>query len=311
MIERPQVLQYIEAGLESLRRHDLNKAQAQLDAALSIDFEHKKVVGLLKYIAYWKERQRILDSLPGNFEKSDYLLEQWAAFQNFIERVGVSDDDTIYALRHFVFGQSLNLLSIYNNEQGVKDPEVLRQVGVCLKGLGNYEAARKFLESANATKRDDPTILADLADAYALIEEGNLAKVLFREAFFIDPQKIRLETLESEMMIRLRNAVRDLGHSGKLLAEWMAVYGHVLGVFTVKRELRSIEYGKLLQIVYNLEREFMEGPGSKDLILPKLLVKYFWLVDHYSRSPEDRKRLQEVLLKIRSLSPKVYEQYTK
>src|SRR5262249_22949137 len=126
-----------------------------------------------------------------------------------------------------------------------------------------------------------------------------------------DAQRVRLETMESEMMIRLVKAVRDMGHNGPVLPEWIAVYGHVLGVFNVKRELRSIEYGKLLQIVYNLERELMEGPGSRDLILPKLLVKYFWLVDHYSRSQEDRKRLHEVLLKIRSLAPKIYEQYTK
>lgn len=311
VMDRSRFEKHLAAGLEAIKGHDLAEARRQLEAALSLDFEDPRVVGLLKYVGFWQERQRCLAGLHENIEKSHYLLQQWALFQPFMRRVGLDDPDSGYALRQFVFGQALNLMSVYNNEAGVREPEVMHLVGVCLKGLGNYDAARRFLDSANGLRRESPAIMADLADAYALVGESDLAKVLFREAFAIDPQQIRLETLESAMMLRLMGSVEEAGYQGGELAEWLPVYGQILGVFSIKRELRAIEYGKLLQNIYNLEREIQEGIGDARLALPRLINKYFWLMDHYLRTQHDRKRVQEILLKIRSLAPGIYELYTK
>ena len=310
-MDRSGLNQHIENCLAALKSHDLTRAQSQLDAALGLDFEDPRVVGMLKYLRFWRERQVSVANFQSNLEKCDYLLQQWAQFQAFIERVQLLDDEVFYAFRQFVFGQALNFLSIYNNEAGSKDAEVLYRVGVCLKGIGNYDAARRFLEEANALRREAPAIMADLADAYALVEESNLAKVLFREAFFINPQAVHLETLESEMMVRLIRAVRQEGYTGPALAEWLPVHGTLLGVLSVKRELRAIEYGKLLQEIYNLEREYQEGLGNRATVVPRLINRYFWLLDHYQHSASEHKRVQETLLKIRSLSPKIYELYTK
>lgn len=310
-MDRSGLNHHVEGCLEALKSHDLVQAQKHLDAALRHDYEDVRVVGMLKYLRFWRERQLSVANFQSNIEKCDYLLQQWAQFQVFIERVQLLDDEVFYAFRQLVFGQALNFLAVYNNEAGSKDAEVLYRVGVCLKGIGNYDAARRFLEEANAFRRENPAIMADLADAYALVEESNLAKVLFREAFFINAQAVRLETLESEMMVRLIKAVRQEGHLGAELAEWLPVQATLLGVFTVKRELRAIEYGKLLQDIYNLEREFQEGLGQRNLLVPRLINRYFWLLDHYQRHANEQKRIQETLLKIRSLSPRIYEQYTK
>jgi tetratricopeptide (TPR) repeat protein len=310
-MDRPGLNHHVEASLDALKSHDLELAQKHLDAALRLDYEDARVVGMLKYLRYWRERQLSMANFQSNLEKCDFLLQQWAGFQGFVERVKLVDDEVFYAFRQLVFGQALNLLSVYNNEAGTKDPEVLYRVGVCLKGIGNYDVARRFLEEANSIRREDPAIMADLADAYALVEESNLAKVLFREAFFIDAQSVHLETLESEMMVRLLNAVRQEGHAGAELAEWLPVHATLLGVFSVKRELRAIEYGKLLQDIYHLEREFQEGRASRAILVPRLINRYFWLLDHYQRSANEQKRIQETLLKIRSLSPRIHELYTK
>ena len=310
-MDRTGLAQHVEHALDALKKHDLSLAQKHLDGALGIDFEDPRVVGMLKYLRFWKERQVSVNNFQSNLEKCDYLMQQWAQFQIFIERVQLLDDEVFYAFRQLVFGQSLNFLAVYNNEAGTKDAEVLYRVGVCLKGIGNYDAARRFLEEANSIRRDTPAIMADLADAYALVEESNLAKVLFREAFFINPQLVRLETLDSELILRLIAAVSKEGFSGPELAEWIPVYGTLLGVFTVKRELRAIEYGKLLQDIYHLEREYQEGLGRRETLIPHLVNRYFWLLDHYQRNSSEHKRIQETLLKIRSLAPRIYEQYTK
>jgi len=64
-----------------------------------------------------------------------------------------------------------------------QEPELLLRIGRCYKGVGNYEEALHYLEEASATKKDDAETISELADVYALVDEGRLAKALFREAF--------------------------------------------------------------------------------------------------------------------------------
>jgi tetratricopeptide (TPR) repeat protein len=95
------------------------------------------------------------------------------------------------------------------------------------------------------------------------------------------------------------------------LAEWMPVYGVLFNVLNIKRELRPIEYGKLRQSIYTMEMEMREMPQKKEESLARLINRYFWLIDHYRMTKESREKIEEVMLKIRELSPALYEEYTK
>jgi hypothetical protein len=90
----------------------------------------------------------------------------------------------------------------------------------------------------------------------------------------------------------------------------MPVYGALLGVFGVKRELKAVEVGKLRQSIYQLENEVKEGGDDKSTLIPRLINRYFWLIDHYIAVKEDRARIDEVLLKVRLLDQSIYKQYT-
>jgi hypothetical protein len=139
----------------------------------------------------------------------------------------------------------------------------------------------------------------------------HISKAFFREAFFLNPQNVDLDGMESEMIRRLAAKVKEMGFKSPELVEWVPVYGVLFGVFTVKRELRSIEYGKLRQAIYSLEVELREEPKKKEILMPRLLNRYFWLIDHFICSKESREKIDEVLLKIKELNPAIYEHYTK
>lgn len=309
-MERLSASHYLNLSLDALKDHDLQKARKALDQALALDFEDPIVLGFLKYLIYWHERQGLLDQAESNFEKCELLISQWSNFQAFKDRIGLEDDRILYGIRQYVFGRAMRFLSVYNNEAGAHDPEILSRMGICFKCLGNFDMAVRFLEGANKNRKDDPQILAELADAYALVNEPDLSKVVFREAFFIDAQQIRLETLDSGLIRKIIESVKKDGYLGKLVNEWIPIYGQLLGVFNVSRELRALEYGKLLQAIYQLERELMDGTVEKDLQIPRLVNKYFWLLDYYQRSSDEQKRIKELLLKIKGLAPRIYEQYT-
>ena len=79
-----------------------------------------------------------------------------------------------------------------------------------------------------------------------------------------------------------------------------------------KRELRAFEVGKLKQAVFSLENELKESGSNQDILIPRLINHYFWLVDYYVNSNDDeraRTSINEILLKIKYLDPKIHELY--
>jgi tetratricopeptide (TPR) repeat protein len=190
------------------------------------------------------------------------------------------------------------------------DPALLLLVGRCYKGLGNYDEALNYLEQAARFRREDPETLAEVADVNALLAETKAAKALFREAFFLDPSKIDICSMESALILHLRDQVAALGYSDELLCEWIPVFGCLWGVFSIKRELKQMEVGRLKQSIFSLEAEYEANPGRREIVKPRLLNRYFWLIDHYENSHEDPSLIEETLLKIKVTDPDIYQRYT-
>lgn len=300
----------LERANAAIREHNLEAALGELEHALSIDFDDANVIAALKYVNFWRERERQINGIGHEFERGEYLLDQWPVFDSFVRRVGDSCEPCLQAVRRHVFGSALESFDRLFGDSGGGDSELLLRIGRCHKGLGAYDDAVRFLEAATAENPADAEITAELADAYALVNEVAAAKAFFREAFFLDPQRVHLEVLESQMIRALADKVAELGIEGAALVEWLPVYGVLLGVLNVKRELRSIEYGKLKQSIYALERELREGRSQRELVEPRLINRYFWLIDHYVASGEDAAKVDEVLLKLRAVNDRIYRQYT-
>ena len=306
------VIQILLTVYQALKEGSFSDAIDALEKILEIDVEYPGASSALKCAGFWKERLDKEHAPRDGFEKGEQLLAHWRLFQVFAERLADVPERCMFAIKQFVFSSALAsyLSAAPELEQGGGDPDVLLQVGRCCKGIGNYERAIENLERANDEKREDPRILAELADCYSLVNESRAGKVFFRESFFIDPQAVDLAGLESPLIQRLAGKLRDRGYSGPALAEWIPVYGTIWGVFSVKREMKPLEFGKLKQAIYQLEKECAAGGAGREILVPRLLNRYFWLIDHYMSAGEPRERVEEVLAKIRELDPRVHAEYT-
>jgi tetratricopeptide (TPR) repeat protein len=300
----------LERANAAIRNCDLTAALGELERALSIDFDDSGVIAALKYVNFWRERERRLEGIGHEFERGQYLLDQWPIFDSFVHRVGDACEPCLQSVRQYVFGSALRSFERLFSEAEGTDAGLLLRIGRCHKGLGAYDAAVRYLEAAAAEIPTDAEVTAELADAYALVNEVAAAKAFFREAFFLDPQRVHLGLLESQMVRALAEKVGELGVEGEALLEWLPVYGVLFGVFNVKRELRSIEYGKLKQSIYALERELRDGRSRRELVEPRLINRYFWLIDHYVATGDDAAKVDEVLLKLRAVNERIYRQYT-
>ena len=314
MNDEAGVDELIRSSYENLKDGQAARALGFLKKALEIDFEHQEVLYALKCLNWWLEKIKRLDDFHDPYERGEYILSQWKSYYGFLDRIGEDlfpdNDSCQYAIKRFIYSLALNYFQDLLGDGGNQpDPVLLLQAGRCCKGAGNWEEALQYLEQAGRLKRDDSIILSELADVSALLGDEKTAKLLFREAFFLAPQEIDLSGLESELMVKLRDKTRDLGFSGAELAEWIPVWGCIWGIFSVRRELKPVELGKLKQSILSLENEFRSKSSNDSLIKPRLLNRYFWLIDHCELNRYISGLMDETMLKIKFIDPVVFEHY--
>jgi len=332
MSEQSGANELIRRTYETLKNGDITAALGVLRKALEVDFEHPEVLYALKCLSWWFEKLKRLNDFADPYQQGEYILSQWKLYHAFLERItgdaypqeeeqrALEDDQAAlskegadacqYAVKRFVFSHALEcFFSLLGDGANQQDPVLLLQTGRCCKGAGNWDEALKYLELAGQFKRDDSAILSELADVNALLGEERSAKVLFREAFFLEPQEVNLAGLESEMILSLVNRVKKLGYNGEELALWIPVWGCTWGIFSFKRELKPVELGRLKQSILALENEYRSKSASQALIKPRLLNKYFWLIDHCEHNRDISGLMDETMLKIQFTDPAVYEQY--
>jgi tetratricopeptide (TPR) repeat protein len=313
MVTEQPVEGLIQKAYNKLKASDAEGAATLLEEALQIDYDNEETKHALKSVNWWLEHMAKVGKIKNPYEKGGYILSQLKQYYTFLDSVAGNYDLCQYAVRRYVFSRALDCFKDLLGE-GVNqhDPGLLLLIGRCYKGIGNYDEALRYLEQAVLFKREDGETLAELADVNALLGDAHAAKALFREAFFLNPEKIDLRAMESEIVIRLRNRIiREKGYRDESLREWIPVYGRLWGVFTVKRELKPIEFGRLKQSIFTLETECRGNPAQAAVLKPRLINRYFWLIDYYENKGEDKELIDEVLLKIKMTDSEIYEQYNR
>jgi hypothetical protein len=100
-----------------------------------------------------------------------------------------------------------------------------------------------------------------------------------------------------------------MGYESPELEEWIPVYGAIFGVFSVRRQLTHAELGRIKQSIFSLENEVRQDTSRKPVALPRLINRYFWLLDHYVNRQEEPGLIEETMLKIKVLDPEIYNLY--
>ena len=283
-----------------------------LNGALVYELENQEILFTMACCNFWIDAFDRAKRLDDFFERGQNYCAEWKNFSRFLSREERIFDRTVFAVRSGVFSLALEC---FNKLASERDPalkaEILRKTGLCYKKLGSYETARSCLAEANDACSGEAAIIAEMADCYALCGEEKQAKVLFREAFYIDPQKIEPEFLDSELFQCLARNVKQKGYDGSELLEWLPVYGQLYGVFTVKRKLRPQEAARLKQEIYAKETELKDPRCQKEILAPRLINLYFWLIDYFLTEKEDVSKINEIITRIKILDTEIYELYVK
>ncbi len=307
-----QLDEEVKKACDLLEEGKTSEAKKILADAFEYNFDDPEVSFAHLCCCYWDDSIKNLPNLS-SYEQGESLITRWKSFRTDFDRPDrFISQKTIYAVQHGVFKlalQAYNSLKI--DGTSAHQADIFRKKGLCCKKLGRYEDALAFLTEANQLLPSNAPVLAEMADCFALCGEEKNAKVLFREAFFIDAQKVEISFLDSELIRCLIRQVQELGYTGNILQEWIPVYGVLYGVFNMKRELKPQEAMKLRQDIFAKENEIKDPSNYIDVLTPKLINMYFWLIDHYARTNEGNGKIRECLLQIRVHDENIYKMYTR
>ena len=304
-----EVAHLVNRANACLREGAFSKAVPVLERALRMDAELTSVASALKCATFWQDREARLAAITDPYERAEFLEQQWERFQPFAGRMEEVSERTLTDIRRYVMAERLRgYRSLREAHPEREDADLLLRMARSCTGIGDHAGAIEHLQHACRKQPQSAGLLAELADCYAAINEERNARVLFREAFFIDAEAIDLDRLRSPAIRRLIDAMRQAGRPAGQIAWWLPVYATLHGVFTVKRVLKPLELRSLKRMIYSMERE-VAGGGAPPLTTPRLLNHYFWLIDHYVVSHEPQPRIDDVLAKIRDLDHRIYDQY--
>ncbi|MCI5606118.1 MAG: hypothetical protein MR420_01525 [Spirochaetia bacterium] len=286
------------------------EAQKYISGLFEFAIDCEEIVYTNKCCTYWVDSLRRLREFEDPFERCDSFLTEWKNYQKFISKEEFVYEPAVYSVQKGFFTNALKYFSgMLEEKDSIQRSEMYRKTGICYKKLGNYETARDYLIEANNICPNNAAVIAELADCYCLCGEDKIGKVLFREAFFLDPALIDLDFLDSELIKALIQRTKEKGFSGKVLHYWIPVYGVLLGIFNIKRDLNSQEVARLKKNIYAMENEYKDPSCNEEIIIPKLLNSYFWQIDHYNLTHEPVMKINEILLKIKILDSSIYEAY--
>ena len=293
-----------------LEQGDIPQARKILTDVLEYDLDNPEVKFAVWCCSFWSGYMRILPNLE-TYERGEGLIAQWRSFLPALKKQEPVER-TLFALQKGIFTLALqNFTALLDDRFPAQQADLLCKIALCYKKLGQYETALQTLKDRTIMAAQSPAVLAEMADCYALCGEDKKAKVLFREAFFLDAQKVDILLLDSELICCLIRQVQKKGYTGAALHEWIPVYGVLYGILNVKRELRSNEVGLLKQDIYARENELRDPSCNASTMTPKLINMYFWLIDHYVRSENSSERINEILLRIKILDRNIYDLYVK
>ncbi len=295
---------------ESIRSHDLYDAKDQCEELISTESEKSDFLVVLKYLLYWLDVEEDAKLTKDHFEAALKYIHSWKSFEQYAQTLSPLCLYAFYAMQFHAYTSAIALFQAIYERGSEEKQQMLLHIGRAYRKIGNYEEAIKnYLNFIKVSSQFSASVYAELGDAYAMCGELVRAKVFFREAFSLSPQEIDLQSLESDLLIKLVEKVKSIEPDVQLAKEWIPVYAVIWGIFSVKRELRQIEVVQMKQSIVQLEQEYQEHPEERKFLLPRLINHYIRLIEHYGASAFPGEHTKELLLKIQSICPEIYNQY--
>lgn len=299
-----------------LSEGNFNEAVKKFDQLLNINPDYPGLVEGYRTARFWLNRKDELQHLAEGKATADFLMKQWEDFSHYAAEKEIFRSNAYTSIRHYIFFAASEhyKIAFQRQESPTDNFDLLLNLGVCFLTLKEYSRTVETLEYARSSYQSNAKLLSLLGEAYYQLDEKPKSLLLFREAFFINPDEIDLDMIQCEPITSLAQLIQKEQPNCKDLREWIPVYGYIAGLFFVRRHLNKQEVEVIKKDIYSLEINY-QGMDAQRLqasnIVPRLINKYLWLFDYFEFQEYDHQNLGEIRSRLIQIDRQLFEGYFK
>ncbi len=303
------LMKSVNRSLDLLKSGELEEAEELFNRILKIDYKSDIADTGIKCCRYWASRIAKFLSMKENFESSKYLFDEWKKFESFYKSFSNFNGKVVHNIMYYIYHRALDVFNKDLRSNIILDAQFSFMIARAYKEIGDYKNALVKFEETLKVDQKNSNVLAQIADVYSLIDDDAKAKLIFREAFFVEPEAIDIDLLDSNLINALITRLKTEKVAEDELKYWIPVYGRVFNIFNVYREILPVEFGKLSQEIFFLEGKIGDFRENKNIVTARLLNCYFWLYDYYKNKNSGLEYMSDLELKIKKVSEKIYKEF--
>jgi tetratricopeptide (TPR) repeat protein len=304
----------LNEGYSLMREGNFFEAVKGLEDLMNKDPDFPGVIDAYRTARFWYNRVDELNSIPSGKRKADFLMSEWAVYDNYAQENKAYNSNAYKSIMTYVFSMaSENYRDAFvKQEESTDNFDLLLNLGNCFLRLGEYQKAVDTLEYVGKSYNSNARLLSILAEANYHLGETTKSLWYFREAFFIDPSEINLDLIKAEPVKRLYDIALQKCSSAIDPKEWIPVFGFIYDIFYVRKNLQERQVDIIKDDLYRLEINFQQM--NKDQIetsnvLPRLLNRYLWLLDYYEFQNYSYENITQIKARLMNIDPNLFEEY--
>jgi len=301
----------MKIAINQLRLGEFAEASQAFNELFETDPDYPGVMTGIRAAEFWKNRADQIASMELGLEKGKFLKKEWNRFEEFIQNHDEYNKLHIQAVRIYIFTEAIHSFTRAYQNTISPDISLIYDIGECYFNIRDFEKAVETFEYAWEFKRDNSKLLARLADAYFALSDSpeihKKSRLLFREAFLYNPEEIELDRIKADFIETLITTVREKGFIEEEVPLWLPIYAAIEHEFNVKRELEEHEVNTLSDQIYRLEQDLIKAGTNTKLILPSLLNRYLWLIDHFYIEERDSIKVEMLKKKFQDADSEIYK----
>lgn len=300
------------SGYNLIRSGKITEALKFFEDSLRKGLDEESECGI-KIVKYVLSKVRRIKESNDPHKIADMLVLEWKNILNWINTNDCSRfSDLVESVKYYIFFLALKYyqtiidnISVYDGSN-VIDVDLMVKIARCYREIGEIERCIDILEDVRSYRIYDSGVLANLGDAYFELGDIDTSKLFFREAFFWDPQEIEIFEMKSLIIKKLIKIVMGNGYRGEEINEWIPIYGVIENLFDIRRELSQDEVNLILERVKIMEKEYQENRKWRNILEPRLINSYIWLIDYYALQLEDYGVAKGIGRILQKFSPNIY-----
>jgi len=310
--DSPLITEFDEA-ITYIRDVNFEKALEIMEKVLIENDRFPGVIEAIKSIKFWQNRWLKIMMAPKGKEQAEVFFSEWENYLKFIKSFENNEnfEKIFIAFKNLIYKRIIENLIFEFEQSEILSLDLLKKLGKIFFEIEDYKNAIEIMEYAYGFNKRDSFIISILADSYYLTGEEDRALILYREAFFYEPEKIELNILKSEPIKFLKEIALSEGIKNEYLNEWIGVLGIVLNVFNQRNNLTPEDVNKIEIEIKDLESKLANGGIKFEILKPRLIYRYLLLIEYYFYQISNRDFARIYLTKLKGIDINIYNRYIK